>query len=295
MQKKWLKYGLGLMAAAVLAGVPTAADAQTPPRRLVFDQDYRPFQWPDAAQTGVTLGAYAYLEFGVDYPAQGRWHEPILFDAAARNALLAPSRSGRRTAALVSDVTWYVPMALPWVEALALPLFTDHFNYEVAFQLTALNTQAISVVALLTRAGHKLVARERPDVEPCTKDPTYDDTCFAGSYAGFPSGHVSAALVGAGLSCAHHAYLRLIDGGIADTVVCVSATALGVVNGVARVSADRHYMTDVIAGAVLGWGAGFAMPVLLHYEWGAAAPRRAWAVSPWATSSTVGLAALGLW
>ncbi len=176
-----------------------------------------------------------------------------------------------------------------------MPLFTDHWNYGVAFQLTALNTQAISVVALLTRAGHKLVARARPDVEPCEKDSTYNDTCFGGSYASFPSGHVSAALVGAGLSCAHHRYLPLLDGGGAETLVCVTATALGVANGIARVSADRHYMTDVLAGAVLGWGVGYAMPVLLHYEWGRAAPQRAWTVSPWATSNTLGLAALGLW
>jgi membrane-associated phospholipid phosphatase len=294
MHRQFLKHGLGLMIPIALAGVPAAAQAEKLPRRIVFEQRYRPFQWPDAAQTGVTLGGYAYLEFGVGYPAEGRWHGPILFDAAVRNALVAQSRSGRRTAALVSDVTWYVPMGLPWVEALALPLFTDHWNYDVAFQLTALNTQAISVVALLTRAGHKLVARGRPDVGPCTKDSTYDDTCFGGSYASFPSGHVSAALVGAGLSCAHHTYLRLIDGGAADTVVCVTATALGVLNGIARISADRHYMTDVIAGAVLGWGAGYFMPVLLHYQWGAAS-RHAWAVSPWATSSTVGVAALGRW
>jgi membrane-associated phospholipid phosphatase len=278
----------------VVGTTPVPAHAE-PPRRLAFDQRYRPFQWSDAAQTGVTLGAYAYLEFGMDYPEQGRWHEPILFDAAVRDALVATSRNGRRTAAVVSDITWYVPMAVPWVESIALPLFADHWNYGVAFQLTALNAQAISVVALLTRAGHKLVARARPDVEPCSKDATYSGKCFGGSYASFPSGHVSAALVGAGLSCAHHGYLPLLGGGAADTAVCITATTLGVANGIARISADRHYISDVIVGAALGWGVGFAMPVLLHYEWSAAAPQSAWVVSPWATSNTLGLAALGLW
>jgi membrane-associated phospholipid phosphatase len=164
MQRRWLKRGLCLMVASWLSAESTVARADTPARRLVFDQRYRPFQRADAAQR----------------------------------------------------------------------------------------------------------------------------------YASFPSGHVSAALVGAGLSCAHHRYLSL-DGGAADTLVCVTATALGVANGIARVSADRHYMTDVLAGAVLGWGAGYAMPVLLHYEWGSAAAERAWTVSPWATSSTLGVAALGLW
>lgn len=283
------------MAALTLLGMSAPARAEEPPRRLVFDQRYRPFQWTDAAQTGATLGLYAYVEFGVPHPSSGHWQSPILFDAAARDAFLAQSRDGRLTAAMVSDVTWYVPMLLPWLEGIGVPLFTDRWNYRVAFQLTALNAQAVSVVALLTRAGHKFVARARPDLEPCQQDPTYSTKCFGGTYAGFPSGHVSAALVGAGLSCAHHSYLPLLGGGGAEAAVCVTATVLGVTSGVARIAADRHYMSDVIAGAVLGWGAGFAMPALLHYEWRAAAPAQAWTVNPWVSSTGLGLGALGLW
>ncbi len=295
MHPQWFRSGLGVVIAAVVCGAPAAARAEPAQHRLVLDERYRPFQWPDAVQTGVTLGAYGYLEFGVEHPTEGHWQGPILFDAAVRDALVARSLAGRRTADVISDVTWYVPMFLPWAESLGLPLLTDRWNYDVAFQLTALNAQAVSVVALLTRAGHKLIARSRPDVEPCLKDPNYNDQCFGGSFAGFPSGHVSAALVGAGLSCAHHGYLPLLGGGTADTAVCVTATALGVVNGIARMSVDRHYLSDVVVGAVLGWGVGYAMPVLLHYEWRAAAPQRAWTVSPWVTSSTMGMAALGHW
>jgi membrane-associated phospholipid phosphatase len=261
----------------------------------VFDAEYRPFQWPDAVQSGLALGAYAYLEFGLDSPSEARWQTPILLDGPVRDALVASSPKGRRRAAVVSDVTWYAPMLLPWVEGLAFPLVGDRGNYQVAFQLTALNVQAISVVALLTRAGHKLVARARPDFEECQRDPHYNDNCFKGSFAGFPSGHVSAGLVGAGLSCAHHGYLPLLGGGAGDAAVCIAATALGLVNGVARISADRHYLSDVLAGAVLGWGVGYAAPVLLHYEWRSADSERAWTLVPQVSSSSVGVAALGFW
>jgi membrane-associated phospholipid phosphatase len=287
--------GLGIALAVATTCASVDAPADTPPRRLVFDERYRPFQWPDAVQSGATLGAYAYLEFGVEHPTEGRWQEPILFDSAVRDALVASSRSGRDRAATISDVSWYVPMVLPWVEGIGLPLFTDRWNYEVAFQLTALNVQAVSVVALLTRAGHKLLARARPDVEPCVADPTYHGKCFGGNFASFPSGHVSAALVGAGLSCAHHAYLPLLGGGAPDATVCVIGTSLGVVSGIGRLSADRHYVTDVIAGAVLGWGAGFGMPVLLHYRWRPTTSQQTWTVTPWVSSNNLGLAALGLW
>jgi len=282
-----------------LAGVanasPAAAQTDEPPRRLVFDQRFRPFQWPDAVQTGLTLGAYAYVEFGLDYPSEARWQGPILLDAAARDAFLAHSRQRRDTAATVSDITWYIPMFLPWVEGLALPLFTDDWNWYAAWQLTALNAQAVSVVALLTRVGHKFVARERPDVQPCMSDPNYNGTCFGGSFASFPSGHSSAAMVGAGLSCAHHAYMPLLDGGPAELAVCIGASAMGVTNGIARMAADRHYLSDVIVGLVLGWGTGFGMPALLHYEWGGAAPKSAWTIAPWADSEALGLRALGIW
>jgi membrane-associated phospholipid phosphatase len=281
--------------AGVLSASPAAAQPDVPTRRLVFDQRFRPFQWPDAVQTGLTLGAYAYLEFGIDYPLEARWQKPILLDAAVRDALVARSRDGRDVAATVSDITWYVPMFLPWLEGIALPLFTDDWNWYAAWQLTALNAQAVSVVALLTRAGHKFVARERPDVEPCTSDPDYNGTCFGGSFASFPSGHSSAAMVGAGVSCAHHAYMPLLGGGPAELAVCVTASAMGVTNGIARLAADRHYLSDVIVGVALGWGVGFGMPVLLHYEWRRPAANSAWTIVPWADSEALGLAALGIW
>lgn len=246
-------------------------------------------------QTVLTLGAFAYVEFAVPYPDHAHWQGPILFDAASRNALVASSQQGRRRAALFSDITWYAPMTLPWIEALALPLFGDHWNFEVAWELTLMNAQATSVVALLTRVGHKFVARARPDTEPCKRDASYDDTCFGGTFAGFPSGHVSAGMLGAGLLCAHHLSLSLLGDAPVDVAVCVTGTAMGLANGVGRIAADRHYLTDVIAGAILGFGAGFGMPVLLHYRWFGSAPKRSWALLPWITGESFGAGAAGLW
>jgi membrane-associated phospholipid phosphatase len=35
-----------------------------------------------------------------------------------------------------------------------------------------------------------------------------------------------------------------------------------------RLLADRHYATDVIVGMGMGFGLGYAVPVLLHYSHG---------------------------
>jgi membrane-associated phospholipid phosphatase len=36
-------------------------------------------------------------------------------------------------------------------------------------------------------------------------------------------------------------------------------------DGLLRIVGDRHYATDVLAGAAIGFGFGYGMPTLLHY------------------------------
>jgi hypothetical protein len=72
MHVRWLRPGLSVVIAARVGFAPAVAQADPPRHRLVFDERYRPFQWSDAVQTGVTLGAYAYVEFGMEYPSQSR-------------------------------------------------------------------------------------------------------------------------------------------------------------------------------------------------------------------------------
>jgi membrane-associated phospholipid phosphatase len=258
---------LGLLILGVLTGTSSAAaQASEPSHRLKWRADWRPFEWVDGVQTGLTTAAFLYVQFGIDPPSQPRWTGPILFDGQVRDALVADSRDGRNRAAVISDITWYVPMLLPFVESALVPLAFDDGNWEIAWELTAMNLQAASVTALLTRLGHRVILRARPDTEPCNEDPDYDRTCGGGSNASFPGGHGSAALLGAGLVCAHHSQLPLYGGGAPDVAVCVAASTMGMVSSVARLSADRHYASDAIVGALIGIGAGFGMPVLLHYH-----------------------------
>lgn len=246
------------------AGKP-ARELDTPRHRLVYQKHWRRFELVDYL-TSVTIGAaFLYVHFYADPPPEPKWTGPILFDRPVRNALVGGSRDARNKAGVVSDVFWYVPLLTPFFESALVPLFSDRLNVDVAWQLTAINLQSAAVNALLTRSGHRFVARERPDVEPCSRDASYDDHCFGGSNASFPSGHASAAFMGAGLACAHHSNLPLYGGGAPDVAVCAATSTMAVVNGFARIVADRHYATDVIAGAAIGAMSGLAMPVLLHY------------------------------
>ena len=300
MSKLLARLLFALLACAALWNVASPAAAQTNEKhRLRWRSDWRPFEWVDVVQTTATAGVYVYVQFFYEPADEPKWRGPILFDGAVRDALVAESRDGRNRAADVSDVFWYVPMVLPFAESVIVPLGFDDWNWDIAWELTAMNLQAASVNALLTRVGHRIVLRERPDTEPCNADPDYDKTCFGGPNASFPSGHGAAALMGAGLSCAHHSNLPLYGGGFADAAVCAVALAMGMTSNIARLYADRHYATDAIAGAVIGLGSGFGMPVLLHYH-GVGSfdePNNAlavrWTFLPLASDDTLGLGMYG--
>jgi membrane-associated phospholipid phosphatase len=42
--------------------------------------------------------------------------------------------------------------------------------------------------------------------------------------------------------------------------------SLAAATAVLRVTGDRHYATDVLAGALVGFAIGYGVPTLLHYS-----------------------------
>jgi membrane-associated phospholipid phosphatase len=183
-----------------------------------------------------------------------------------------------------------------WGETLVIPLATDAMNTEIAWRMAVINFQGYALTGLITRASHKLITRERPDLEPCHKDAAYSEQCYSGELASFPSGHTSGSFAGAGLMCAHHLGLGLYGNRHADAAACGAALAMGGATGILRMRADRHYASDVLTGAMIGFGAGFALPWFLHYGWPEATTHRAslrWAVVPWAHGDTFGAATYG--
>ena len=42
--------------------------------------------------------------------------------------------------------------------------------------------------------------------------------------------------------------------------------ALSATTGTFRLLADRHHATDIVVGALVGFGFGYGMPTLLHYS-----------------------------
>jgi membrane-associated phospholipid phosphatase len=172
-------------------------------------------------------------------------------------------------------------------------------NGDVAWKLTAMNVQALAITGLATRIGTKGIVRERPSVPECRADPHYG-VCTGGDNASFPSGHTAGAFTAAGLACIHHQYLPLYGGGVPDALGCIVPVTLATGDGVMRILADRHWSTDVIAGALFGYAVGYLTPYFLHYRAHRYFERDPdqrvvlhWALAPLATDGAYGAQAFG--
>ena len=238
--------------AAVAVGLaPLAARPDELPR---LDQGWPP-QWSRVGpiETGV-IGAMAVgavvVELAVSSPSTPRWNSTILFDEDARNTLRAGSSSARSAAATGSDIGYLgLPIYAIGVEA-GLMTWLGKDQADAALQLALIHLEALAINGLVSRVVQKTVGRARPDAQPGSTDNT-----------AFFSGHTSTAFTTASLLCVQHAKLA-IYGNAADQVVCPVAAVIAGTTGLLRIVSDRHWASDVIAGALfgtlVGTGVGFA-------------------------------------
>jgi membrane-associated phospholipid phosphatase len=100
---------------------------------------------------------------------------------------------------------------------------------------------AMSVAGVLTVAVKTVIGRERPG-EPRTDADAFEPFTFETEDNSFPSGHTSQAFALAAVIAGHthNRFLKVWAYGCAGAV------------GVARIAADRHFASDVVAGAIVG-------------------------------------------
>ena len=222
----------------------------------------------------------------------------VLMDDGIRDAIALPTREGRDRAVSISDATYYGSIVSP---VLIHPtIAAARGRTEAAWQMTVINAESFALTGMVSVLTQRLVARTRPFAQECAKDSKYDVECGDSSVKSqsFLSGHTAMAFTGAGLTCAHTRRLALY-GQPFDTLACVAGLAVATTTGVTRMMADKHYATDVLAGAAVGIASGFVWPTLAH---GRAAPEGATSkkstgrvmVAPTFGGSSVGLSAIGV-
>ncbi|OLD36002.1 MAG: hypothetical protein AUI19_01760, partial [Myxococcales bacterium 13_1_40CM_2_68_15] len=193
--------------------------------------------------------------------------EPILFDADARSALRAGSPGARSRAATASDFGYGgLPLYAIAVEA-GLVTWRGKGKGDIALQLALIHGEALAINGVISRVTEKASGRKRPDAGTGTPD-----------YTAFPSGHTSTAFTIAAGLCVQHARLE-IYGGVADKLVCPAAATVATATGLLRIVSDRHWASDVLAGAVLGTVVG-ATVSWAHMHDAGGAPRTTFSLGP---------------
>jgi membrane-associated phospholipid phosphatase len=229
---------------------------------------------------GGVIASNAWLS-----PPRQAWSGDNVLDVEARSMLAAPSVGGRNTAGSVSDFLMYGLLAYPFVVDTALVAAIGHGNYDVAYQMAMIGVQAVLTAKLVSSLTKGLVGRQRPDAADCITG----DEVGCGTYnESFISGHTTSAFVGAGLICAQHQNLALYGDGPWGAIACGASLVAATAVGTLRVVANRHNLTDVGAGALVGLGAGYLLPNLLNYNFGADRADHG-QIAPFADDRTVGV------
>jgi hypothetical protein len=191
-----------------------------------------------------------------------------LVDDAVRNELGASSASSRARARFLGDLPYYASPAIPLIVDPLLVAWLGRGDGKAALNLELVGVEAFAYAGLSSFISTRLSLRQRPDSSQCWQDHPDGVGCLAVDTEAFFSGHTTIAAASAGLVCANHRYLALWGHPLADAGACALSTAGAFGTAISRILADRHYATDVIVGMGVGFGLGYAVPVLLHYSRG---------------------------
>ncbi len=290
---------VGVVSATVAISASASAEPikdEPAPKKLEWRHER--FRTSEYVVTGVLLsGLVASQLLKPKEDATGTWKGGILMDGGVANAMRASTPESRERAANISDYFLYGLIAFPFLDAAYAA--TVRKSPDVAWQMTLINTQAFALTGLTTFAIKSLTHRERPWTSSC--DPATDASCKSND--SFLSGHSSMAFTSAGLTCAHHQALKLYGNTAADVSACLLSFAAATATGSLRILADRHYASDVFAGAAIGVASGYVLPMLLHYRNGAPSSSDtvkhkeksfAWTAAPTATKTGAGVALTGV-
>lgn len=197
-----------------------------------------------------------------DPTPDGHWRGGDVIDEAFRDGLRAHADTDQEIAALVSDVL-LATLALhagvmdaivtPLVRGAGVRVWEAQYAYDLALGITLTAGEVIKMI----------VGRARPFERDCVANPDRRGCDNADRFSSFLSLHSGMAFTSSGYTCAMHLERRLFDDLGADIASCVASLGVATLIGTLRIVADRHYFSDVLSGATLGFLVGFLMPALL--------------------------------
>lgn len=210
--------------------------------------------WNEVEPVEIALSAMGFfvqvlhLDAGVRV---SRWIEPGPVDAFFRDALA--SESSFTAHARVSDVLVLSLIAGAAGMSIGTAAYSDDARFSRSFPLIALRSFAYTgaLISLVKR----IASRRRPFCE--------GDECAAANESFF-SGHSAYAFTAASLICTMSRQAQLGSRGLRIFLCGLSVLAAAAVP-MFRMTAGRHYFSDVLVGSAVGVLSGFALPRLITF------------------------------
>jgi membrane-associated phospholipid phosphatase len=114
---------------------------------------------------------------------------------------------------------------------------------------------------LATEVLEAVTLRARPYIHAMSDDAEREaEIAKTGAFHSFPAGHVVEAF---GVAAAAGTVASMRQYRLAP-LVWATGIMIGVATGYTRIASDRHYFTDVLAGAGIGTVIGAGVPLLFH-------------------------------
>ncbi len=189
-------------------------------------------------------------------PDRCRWCESQSFDEGARSRL-----RWSNTEAAYRTSNWLGFGLVPLGTAAGMALLASHAGAREGIGVDLLViAQAAFLTAGLNQVVKYTVGRERPFVhaldaqnKPRTKHPADNNLSFYSAHASISFSVVVAA-----------GTVATMRGYRGAPFIWAIGLPLAALTGYLRIAADRHYLSDVLVGTVVGSTVGFLAPFLMH-------------------------------
>lgn len=244
--------GVGVGLSVLLTSAAALAQTAASPRELRWDPAL------DITVTAGGLGVWVTGELlkGDLAPSRCRWCSVDPVDASVRDALLWHNTSLADT---LSNVTGIALMPLSSVGLDALAAAHDGGMRGVA-EDALLIAEAAALAADVNQLTKLIAGRERPFVHALSPEQKSLTPNPSDNNLSFFSGHSSEAFA---LAAASGTVATMRGYRWAPLAWSVGG-AIAATTAYLRIAADKHWLTDVVVGAVVGAGIGFAVPYFFH-------------------------------
>jgi len=241
----------------------------------------------DYSVIGVSIAATTTFQILGPLAPDDPWVATTATDRSVRDRLGSHDEEQRGRMQDASDLLLSLVVSFPFLFDGLVTALWYHRSPEAGRELALLALETQFVTATLQSFANMVTSRQRPFVRRCgSEELPFDNGDCSGQmqYRSFFSGHTSQSFAAAATTCVFHGRLPLYGGGAPDALACAGALAVATTVGVLRITADMHYLSDVIAGALAGTAIGTLVPLLRMRG-----PRRRVAVVP----NGLGLSVLG--